>query len=290
MSTPTVPFAKMNGAGNKIIVADMRARDDHVTSQAAIAFAQDEETHFDQLMAIHAPGPVGKDAVIEIFNSDGSQAGACGNGTRCVVTRLDEPANGDFFSFEVFGQPLKAKRLENGLVTVNMGVPRFEWDQIPLSEEFADTTGIELQVGPIDDPVLHTPSAVNVGNPHIVFWVNDDVNSYALDKFGPMLEHHMLFPDRVNVSIARVTDEGSLDLRTWERGAGITQACGSAACAATVCAHRLGKTGRKVDVTLPGGRLQIEWRDDNLILMTGPTEHEFDGLFDPATGAWERVS
>lgn len=290
MSAASVPFAKMNGAGNEIIVADMRARDDHVTPQAAISLANDPQTHFDQLMAVHAPGRIGKDAVIEIFNADGSMAGACGNGTRCVVEKLGTPANGEFFSFEVNGQPLQAHKLENGLVTVNMGVPRFDWDQIPLSDEFADTTGIELQVGPIDDPILHTPSAVNVGNPHVVFWVNDDVNAYSLEKFGPMLEHHMLFPDRVNVSIARVTSDSSLDLRTWERGAGLTQACGSAACAAAVCAHRLGKTGRVVDVTLPGGQLQIEWRSDNFILMTGPTEHEFDGLLDPATGAWKQVS
>jgi len=290
MTSASVPFAKMNGAGNKIIVANMRMREDHVTPQAAIALASDPDTHFDQLMAVHTPGPIGKDAVIEIFNSDGSMAEACGNGTRCVVAQLDAPANGKFFSFEVNGQPLKAQRLENGLVTVNMGVPRFDWDQIPLSEEFADTRGIELEVGPLGAPILHTPSAANVGNPHVVFWAKEDVNSYALDKFGPMLEHHMLFPDRVNVSVARVTSETSLDLRTWERGVGLTLACGSAACAATVCAHRLEKTGRKVDVTLPGGTLQIEWRDDNFILMTGPTEHEFDGLFDPATGAWERAS
>ncbi|MDD9908300.1 MAG: diaminopimelate epimerase [Ahrensia sp.] len=290
MSETMAPFAKMNGAGNKIVVADMRARGDHVTAQAAIALAQNEETHFDQLMAVHAPGPIGKDAVIEIFNSDGSRAGACGNGTRCVVTRLDVPVNGKFFSFEVDGHPLKAIRGEDGMVTVNMGVPRFEWDQIPLEEEFADTTGIQLQVGPIDNPVLHTPSVVNVGNPHAVFWVEDDVNNYALDKFGPMLEHHMLFPERANISIARVAGNGSLDLRTWERGAGLTLACGSAACAAAVCAYRLKKTGRKVDVSLPGGMLHIEWREDNFILMTGPTEHEFDGFFDPATGAWERAA
>ena len=148
MSTQ-VPFAKMNGLGNKIIVADMRARDDHIAPAAAIALAADPNTHFDQLMAVHAPGKIGKDAVIEIFNSDGTRAGACGNGTRCVVSWLDEPENGDFFSFEVDGKALKAQKLDDGRVTVNMGVPRFEWDQIPLSDEFADTRGIELEVGPL---------------------------------------------------------------------------------------------------------------------------------------------
>lgn len=285
-----VPFVKMNGIGNKIIVADMRARADHITSAAAIALADDPRTHFDQLMAVHEPGPIGKDARIEIFNSDGSKAGACGNGTRCVVRWLDTPVNGEFFSFEVEGRALKAKKLDNGMVTVNMGVPRFEWDQIPLSEEFADTRCIELQVGPIDDPVLHTPSVVNTGNPHVIFWASEDVNSYGLDKFGPMLEHHMLFPERVNVSIAQLTDENEITMRTWERGAGLTLACGSAACAAAVSAARLGKTGRKVLTNLPGGQLMIEWRDDNFILMTGPTEHEFDGHLDPTTGAWEAAS
>jgi diaminopimelate epimerase len=289
MST-MVPFAKMNGLGNKIIVADMRARPDHITPAAAIALANDPKTHFDQLMAVHAPGKIGKDAVIEIFNSDGTLAGACGNGTRCVVNWLDHPENGDFFSFEVNGQPLKAQKLEDGRVTVNMGVPRFEWDQIPLSDEFADTRGIELEVGPLGAPILHTPSAANIGNPHITFWADQNVNIYALDKFGPMLEHHMLFPDRMNITIAQVTGENELTMRTWERGAGLTEACGSAACAAAVNAARTGRTGRKVTTHLPGGALEIEWRADNFILMTGPTEHEFDGMFDPLTGAWEQTS
>ncbi len=284
-----VSFAKMNGLGNKIIVADMRARTDRITPSAAIALASDPETHFDQLMAVHAPGKIGKDAVIEIFNSDGTLAGACGNGTRCVVNWLDEPENGDYFSFEVNGQPLKALKLKDGRVTVNMGVPRFEWDQIPLEDEFADTRGIELEVGPLGAPILHTPSAANIGNPHITFWADKDVNSYALDKFGPMLEHHMLFPDRMNITIAQVTGENELTMRTWERGAGLTEACGSAACAAAVNAARTGRTGRKVITHLPGGQLDIEWRADNFILMTGPTEHEFNGMFDPTTGAWERA-
>ena len=242
MDTRT-PFAKMNGIGNKIIVADMRTRADHITPEAAIALAGDSNTHFDQLMAVHDPGPVGKHARIEIFNADGSMAEACGNGTRCVVQWLNRQTGFTEFSFEVNGNPLSAQLLEDGRISVNMGVPRFEWDQIPLSEEFADTSGIELEVGPLGAPVLHTPSAVNIGNPHIVFWADNDVYSYALDRFGPMLEYHMLFPERVNISIAQVTGTDRLNMRTWERGAGLTQACGSAACAAAVSAARLGKTG-----------------------------------------------
>ncbi len=285
----TVPFVKMNGIGNKIIVADMRARADSVTSEAAIALAGHEDTHFDQLMAVHKPGPVGKNARIEIFNSDGSRAEACGNGTRCVVDWLSRQVEQEVFSFEVDGNKLEAKLLDDGRVSVNMGVPRFEWDQIPLSEEFADTRGIELQVGPIDDPILHTPSVVNMGNPHVIFWVDNDVNSYALDKFGPMLEYHMLFPERANISVAQIISPTELTMRTWERGAGLTLACGSAGCAAAVAAARLEKTGRQVKVNQPGGSLELEWRNDNFIIMTGATEHEFDGVFDPATGAWERI-
>ncbi|MEP1207052.1 MAG: diaminopimelate epimerase [Rhizobiaceae bacterium] len=285
-----IAFAKMNGIGNKIIVADMRARGDHVTPAAAIALAGESDTHFDQLMAVHSPGPVGKDARIEILNSDGSMAEACGNGTRCVVQWLNKQTGGQDFSFEVEGQPLKARLLDNGQISVNMGVPRFEWDQIPLSEEFADTRGIELEVGPLGDPILHTPSVANIGNPHVVFWADQDVNSYALDKFGPMLEYHPLFPERVNISIAQKTGDNEMTIRTWERGAGLTLACGSAACAVAVCAARLGKTGRQVRINLPGGALDIDWRDDNFIIMTGAAEHEFDGIMDPLTGSWERLS
>ena len=285
-----IAFAKMNGIGNKILVADMRGRADHVTPAAAIALAEQSETHFDQLMAVHGPGPVGKDARIEILNSDGSMAEACGNGTRCVVQWLNKQIGGQDYSFEVNGQPLKARLHDDGLISVNMGVPRFEWDQIPLSEEFADTSGIELEVGPLGAPILHTPSVANIGNPHVVFWAKKDVNSYALDKFGPMLEYHPLFPERVNVTIAQLVAEDELTIRTWERGAGLTLACGSAACAAAVCAARLGKTGRNVRINLPGGSLEIEWREDNFIVMTGAAEHEFDGVMNPLTGSWERNS
>ena len=284
-----VSFAKMNGIGNKIIVADMRKRGDHVTPRAAIALAADPVTRFDQLMAVHAPSPVGRDARMEIFNSDGTRTGACGNGTRCVVQWLNRQTGASEFKFEVDGQPLLSHLLEDGQISVNMGVPRFEWDQIPLSEKFADTRGIELEVGPLGAPVLHTPSVANIGNPHVVFWSDKDVNSFALDKFGPMLEHHMLFPERVNVTIARVTGQDELTIRTWERSTGLTLACGSAACAAVVCAARLEKTGRAVTVHLQGGDLQIDWRADNLIVMTGGAEHEFDGMLDPLTGTWERA-
>ena len=282
------PFAKMNGLGNEIIVADMRGRADHVSPAAAIAINADPATKFDQIMAIHDPRSPGTENYIEILNSDGSPAQACGNGMRCVVQALSAETGKSAFKFETVAGLLDTQEHENGLISVDMGLPRFGWDEVPLAEEFHDTSKIELQIGPIDNPVLHSPSAMSMGNPHVVFWVKEDVWSYDLDRFGPLLENHPIFPERANISIANVNSEQAIAIRTWERGAGLTAACGSAACAAAVSAARIGRTGRRVTVTVPGGPLEIEWRGDNHVIMTGPAEWEFSGAFDPATGAWSR--
>jgi diaminopimelate epimerase len=163
-----------------------------------------------------------------------------------------------------------------------MGTPRFAWHQIPLAEATEDTRTLDLQIGPADRPTLRAPSAVSMGNPHAIFWV-DDVNSYDLAKLGPLLEHHPMFPERANISLAQVVSRDRIVLRTWERGAGLTRACGSAACAAAVAAARLGRTGRTVTVTLPGGDLRIAWREsDDHVLMTGPVAYEYEGKFAPA--------
>jgi diaminopimelate epimerase len=185
---------------------------------------------------------------------------------------------------------LNAEEHEDGLISVDMGRPRFGWQDIPLAEEFHDTRMIELQVGPIDAPVLHSPSVASMGNPHAIFWVEDDVWSYALDRFGPLLENHPMFPERANITIAQVTAPDAMTIRTWERGAGLTRACGSAACAAAVSGARTRRTGRTVTVTVPGGPLAIDWREDDHVIMTGPAEWEFSGMFDPATGQWTRDS
>jgi diaminopimelate epimerase len=284
----SVPFLKMNGLGNEIIVADMRGRADRVTPAAAVAINADPATRFDQIMAVHDPKTPGTFSYIEIINADGSLAEACGNGMRCVVQALSAQTGQKSFVFETLAGILTAEEHTDGLITVDMGIPRFGWNEIPLSEEFADTTGIELQIGPIDAPVLHTPSVANMGNPHAVFWVKDDVWGYALDRFGPLLENHPIFPERANISIAHIASPEHIILRTWERGAGLTKACGSAACAAAVSGVRTKRTGRKVTVTVPGGDLLIEWRDDGHVMMTGPAELEFSGCLDPATGAWSR--
>lgn len=283
------PFAKMNGIGNEIIVVDMRGRADRVAAAAAIALNADPSTRFDQIMAVHDPRTPGTDAFVEILNSDGSPAQACGNGTRCVVQALSAETGRSVFTLETVAGLLNAREHEDGTISVDLGMPRFGWQDIPLAQEFRDTRMIELQIGPIDAPVLHSPSVASMGNPHAIFWVDEDVWSYDLDRFGPLLENHPIFPERANITIAQVTAPDAMTIRTWERGAGLTKACGSAACAAAVSAARTGRTGRTVTVTAPsGGKLLIEWRDDDHVIMTGPAEWEFSGLLDPATGSWER--
>ena len=284
-----IPFARMNGIGNEIIVADMRGRAGRVTPAAALALAADPATRFDQIMAVHDPRTPGTHAYIEIVNSDGSQAQACGNGTRCVVAALAAETGRKDFTFETVAGILNAAEHADGSISVDLGRPRFGWQDIPLAEEFRDTRAIELQIGPIDAPVLHSPSVASMGNPHAIFWVDDDVWSYDLAKFGPLLENHPIFPERANITIAQVTARDAMTIRTWERGAGLTLACGSAACAAAVSSARTGRTGRTVTVTAPsGGKLVIDWRADDHVIMTGPAEWEYSGRLDPETGAWER--
>lgn len=292
MSSSTVEFAKMNGLGNKILVVDMRGRTDKVTPAAAIALNADGETQFDQIMAIHDPKAQGTDAFIDILNSDGSKAQACGNGTRCVVQALSAEMGKKVFTFQTVAGILNAVEHEDGTISVDMGRPVFDWDRIPLAEEFYDTSRIELQIGPIDNPVLHSPSAMSMGNPHAIFWVDKDVMSYDLGRFGPLLENHPMFPERANITLAQVTSDSSLRTRTWERGAGLTLACGSAACAAAVSAARTGRTGRRVTIDVASSPVRqpliIEWRDDDHVVMTGPAEWEWSGTVDPATGSWSR--
>ncbi|HVT55633.1 MAG TPA: diaminopimelate epimerase [Xanthobacteraceae bacterium] len=276
-------FVKMNGLGNEIVVLDLRAHPVSVSAEEAKALARPAALPFDQLMVLYPPKHADTRAFVRIYNSDGSEAGACGNGMRCIAA-LEAKGNGaKELAFETSAGiiPCRIEPAPN-TVTVDMGAPRFGWNEIPLAEEFRDTRAIELQIGPIEKPVLHSPSAVNVGNPHAIFWV-DDIEAYDLKRFGPLLENHPIFPERANISLARVAAPDHLIVKTWERGAGLTRACGSAACAAAVAAARTKRTGRKVRVTLPGGDLSINWREiDGHILMTGPVEMEFEGTLDPS--------
>lgn len=285
---PTIPFARMNGLGNEILVADLRGRQDRVTPEAAIALAARAETHFDQIMAIHDPVTAGTDAYVRILNANGSEAEACGNGMRCVVQALAADLGQFAFTFETKAGLLTGEEGPDGLLTIDMGVPRFGWQDIPLSEPFHDTRAIELQIGPIDAPILHSPAVASMGNPHAVFFVDRDVWSFELDRFGPILENHPIFPERANITIAEVKAPDAITIRTWERGVGLTRACGSAACASAVNAARTRRSHRLVTVTVPGGDLRIDWREDDHVAMTGPAEWEWSGRLDPATGAFTR--
>lgn len=285
--TGSTPFRKMNGLGNDFVVLDARPRAFALGPDAVRAIADRKEgIGCDQIIALEPSRQA--DVFMRIWNADGGEVGTCGNAARCVAALVAAERGQSEVSIETESGVLGAVVNEDGNVTVDMGAPRFGWNEIPLAEPFHDTRRIELQVGPIDDPVLHTPSVVNVGNPHCLFFV-EDVEAHNLKRFGPMLEHHPLFPERANISLVQVLGPGAIKVRTWERGAGLTRACGTAACAAAVCAARRELTGRKMKVALPGGDLLIEWREgDGHILMTGPYALDFEGtlpaaLFQPAS-------
>lgn len=279
-------FVKMNGLGNEIVIVDLRREpgDGRALDAAEVrAAAGAKGAPCDQLMPLFAPQTPGTDAFIRIYNSDGSQAGACGNGMRCVADFLFKDTGRHALTFETTAGLVNCwSTAEPLIITVDMGTPRFGWRDIPLAKEFSDTRAIALQIGPVGRPILHSPCVVSMGNPHAVFWV-DDVHAYDLAGLGPLLENDPIFPERANISLAAIAAPDHLIVRTWERGAGLTKACGSAACATAVCAARTGRAGRRVTVTLPGGDLAIEWREsDDHVLMTGPVAYEYEGEFDPA--------
>ncbi|HEY7386114.1 MAG TPA: diaminopimelate epimerase [Beijerinckiaceae bacterium] len=277
----TLTFRKMNGLGNDFVVLDARARALSLTPEGARRISdRTKGVGCDQVIVLEPSKRA--DVFMRIFNADGSEVSACGNATRCVAWLMAEETGRREATVETSAGLLRADVEGAEHVTIDMGTPRFAWDEIPLAEPFYDTTAIELQIGPIDDPVLHSPSVVNVGNPHAIFWV-DDVDAHDLARFGPLLENHPIFPERANISLAQVTSREGIKLRTWERGAGLTRACGTAACAAAVAAARKGLTERRVAVDLPGGRLLIDWTEDGHILMCGPTELEFEGTLSPET-------
>ena len=284
------PMMRMNGLGNKILVIDMRGRNDKVTPQAAMRLDSDPDTAFDQIMALYDPREDAPDGWIDILNSDGSMAQTCGNGTRCVVEYLHAGDGRSHFDFRTIAGRLVADHFGDGRISVDMGPPEFAWEKIPLAGTPGDTTHIALPEPHEGDPALQRFSAVSMGNPHAVFFVPRDVESYDILNFGPRYEHHKMFPERANISLAQVTSPSSLSLRTFERGAGLTLACGSGACAAAVTAARTGRTGRKVTVYLPAGALEIDWREeDGHVIMTGPAEREWAGSVDPETGDWTRA-
>ena len=276
--TGSIHFRKMNGLGNDFVVLDAR-RHPLALNTAQIAAIADRNRGIgcDQVIALE-PSDFA-DVFMRIWNADGGEVGACGNAARCVAALLVAERGSPHVSIETESGMLAATVTKDGRVTIDMGAPRFEWNEIPLSRPFDDTRAIELAAD--GDASLRAPSVVNVGNPHCIFFV-DDVEAHDLARLGSMLEHHPLFPERANISLAQVTGPNALRLRTWERGAGLTKACGTAACAAAVAAIRRGLTGREVRVTLPGGDLVIGWREgDDHILMTGPFALDYQGTLPP---------
>lgn len=277
-------FLKMNGLGNEIVVLDLRGDGHVVSADEARAIADDAQSAFEQMMVLHDPVTPGTDAYMRIYNTDGSEAGGCGNGTRCVAwammadPEISRGFKGPLLHLETRMGPLSCERRGEFSFTVDMGAPLFRWDDIPLAHEVPDTLAFEIPLKGCD---LGPAAGVSVGNPHIVFFV-DDISDWNVLEIGPLLERHPLFPERANISFAQLIEPDHFDAVVWERGAGATRACGSAACSIAVLAHRKGLAGRSVKISLPGGDLAIEWREsDSHIFMTGPVELEWEGRFRP---------
>jgi len=270
------PFLKMNGLGNDFVVVEAREAPFRPTADQVRAIADRKAgIGCDQLIAIEPPpNPAGgADAFMRIWNADGGEVEACGNAARCVAWLLSEGAGDQPARIDSLGGLLVGERVGPGRVRMDMGVPRLGWKDIPLSREM-DTAALDFDAG---EPGLGRPGAVNVGNPHCVFFV-DDAEAVEVERIGARIEHDPLFPARTNVEFAQVRDRGRVRMRVWERGVGVTRACGTGACATAVAAARRGLTGRKVVVELDGGELEIEWREaDGHLQMTGPIEVEFKG-------------
>ncbi|HEY7611027.1 MAG TPA: diaminopimelate epimerase [Alphaproteobacteria bacterium] len=273
---PPKDFIKMHGAGNDFVVLDLRHGGAAPSAKEAVAIADRHRgIGCDQIILI-GPSRTGvADLGLVFLNSDGSESGACGNGTRCVADFLMQERGADHLALETAAGILDCARGRDGRVTVDMGLARTEWRDIPLAEA-RDTLHLGIGEGPVKDPV-----GVGMGNPHAVFFV-PDVAKVPIESIGPKLERHALFPERANIGFAEVRAPDRIRLRVWERGAGLTLACGSGACAALVAAVRRGLAKRKATLELDGGTLEIEWLENGHVLMTGPTAVAFRGTIDPA--------
>ena len=268
-------FAKMQGCGNDFVILDERAGALGLTPARAAALADRHRgIGCDQLIALEQAD--GADVFMRIRNPDGAEAGACGNATRCVATILARETGRRDFVIRTIAGDLPAELLADGQVRVDMGPPLLGWAEIPLAGPM-DTMHLDLSAGSLSDP-----AAASMGNPHATFFV-PDLAAIPLAALGPVLEHAAIFPERANIGVVQVLGPDHLRLRVWERGAGLTRACGSGACAALVNAHRRGLAGRAARLDLDGGRLMIAWREaDGHVLMIGPAETAFTGEVDLA--------
>lgn len=262
-------FKKMHGLGNDFVIVDSEA--EFTPEQVKQVACRRYGVGCDQFIVMEPAKSPDADLFMRIYNPDGSEAGACGNGTRCVAHLWMSGQGKEVCTIETVAGLLACKQAANDMVQVDMGVPKLGWQDIPLAEE-RDTLHLGIIGGALNDPV-----AVNVGNPHTVFFV-DDVAVIDVPGLGPQVERHVMFPERTNVEFAQVLDAGKIRVRVWERGTGVTEACGSGACATMVAAVRRGLTDRKAEIILDGGSLFLEWRvADDHILMTGPVAYVFEG-------------
>jgi diaminopimelate epimerase len=265
-------FHKMHGLGNDFVIVDQRSGKLSLNAEQIMRIADRRRgVGFDQLLCLEPSDKA--DVFMRVFNPDGSEAGACGNGTRCVARLMMEEHGLGRVAIETLAGVLEVKPGLEGY-TVDMGRPGLGWDEIPLARAM-DTLRLDIEAGP-----LRQPTAVGMGNPHAVFFV-DDVDAVDLETLGPGLEQHPMFPERANIGVATVLDREKIRLRVFERGAGETAACGSGACAAVVAAVRRDLVGQTASVHLDGGRLRITWGEDGRVLMTGPATHAYKGRFDP---------
>src|SRR5262245_28845437 len=267
-------FIKMHGLGNDFVVIDAR-RQPLTLSDAQARAVADRKTGVgcDQFIVIEPPKNGTADATMVIRNADGGEVEACGNASRCVAQLLMQERRTSRVAIDTAAGVIVAEDAGGGRVAVDMGPARLEWQEIPLARAM-DTLHLDLTLGPLADPV-----GVNVGNPHAVFFV-PDAEAIDLKTLGPQLEHHPLFPERCNVEAATVLSPTRIRMRVWERGVGITRACGTGACATLVAAARRGLTGRNAEVALDGGPLEIEWLADGHVRMTGPVATSFSGVLD----------
>lgn len=280
------PFLKMHGLGNDFVVLDHRRQEIGLTADAVRAIADRRRgVGCDQLVAIEPSQSA--DAFLRIHNADGGEVAACGNATRCVAALLMAESGRSDILLETAAGLLRCQAADGGQVSVDMGEPRFDWRDIPLARA-ADTLHLDFVAQAANGVTLADAAAVDIGNPHVVFFVTD-AEAVPLAELGPRIEHDALFPERVNVEVAEIRAPGIIRLRVWERGAGITQACGTGACATLASAVRRGLGSRRAEILLDGGPLTIDWRADNHLVMTGPVALSFRGTLEDAllTGAPE---
>jgi diaminopimelate epimerase len=277
ISDTAIAFRKMNGLGNDFVVIDARERPVDMSEAQARAIAdRTSGIGCDQIIVMEKSSLA--DVRMRIWNAEGGEVESCGNASRCIADIVMNEKVATSATIETKGGFLMGQRAGKLMVTIDNGKPRFDWDQIPLSEKFADTRHIELQVGPIDAPLMHSPSVVNVGNPHCIFWVRD-LDVVNLGRVGPMLENHPLFPERTNVEMVKVVSRTHVIVNVWERGAGLTQACGTAACAVMAAGHRIKIIDSHCRVTLPGGDLMMSIDESNgHVIMTGPLSYDYEGV------------